>query len=109
MVYPSDRPQCPTPLLRGSGTARPAFVTQAAQNGETLWTDPRNHCEFMGLGASQILDSEDASVSQSPGASERQPRLCHALEARQYSSNEDGLDLLDKCAPVSRLWRFSDL
>jgi hypothetical protein len=28
------------------------------------------------------------------------PRLCHALEARQYSSNEDGLALPDKC-PLS--------
>ena len=73
------------------------LALQFVEKREALGADPRNHCKFKTGYALQVLDSEEAGVRQSPGASERQPSALPALEARQYSSNEDGLDLPDKC------------
>jgi DNA-binding HxlR family transcriptional regulator len=45
-------------------------LTKAGED-QAFGADPRNHRKFKTVCASQILVSEDASVSQSPGTSER--------------------------------------
>jgi hypothetical protein len=48
------------------------LALQFVEKDEALGADPRNHCKFKTVCALQILDSEDAGISQSSGTCERQ-------------------------------------